>query len=206
MQWPGLDVSQHSTAEAEAVVLLSSSAAAATQLSPRWAADVDSGGSPSPDSPLSLTQNSPAKGRRPKRGLGRTYFNSSRSISSQDSSPLAATATAVAASASSPFDHSLHTFVRSPRWADQQPAAHRAARTAQQQSILLQSSVGGSVAGVQGSAANGDASPPASMPGRSGTAHHLVCRDIPCLETYYLKSARKCCINMGLVAQCSGGA
>ncbi|KAK9915385.1 hypothetical protein WJX75_008481 [Coccomyxa subellipsoidea] len=162
----------HSTAEAEAVVLLSSSAAAATQLSSRWAADVDSGGSPSPDSPLSLTQNSPAKGRRPKRGLGRTYFNSSRSISSQDSSPLAATATAVAASASSPFDHSLHTFVRSPRWADQQPAAHRAARTAQQQSILLQSSVGGSVAGVQGSAADGDASPPASMPGRSPLVQH----------------------------------
>ncbi len=195
MQWPGLDVSQHSTAEAEAVVFIGSSAAAAQPL-PRWARDEDSGGSPSPDSPLSLTQCSPAKARRSKRGLGRTYFNSSRSISSQESSPLAATAAAVAASASSPFDHGLHTFVRSPRWADQQAGAHRAARAAQQ-SVFVQSSVN-SVAGVQGSAVDGDASPLASTPARSGAALRATeasaCTRLSCRQVQYAA---------GLVPHCS---
>lgn len=166
MRWPGLDVSQHSTTEAEAVVFRGGGGGGpAARHSPRWAAEEGSAGSPSPDSPLSLAQASPAKARRSKRGRGRTYFNSSsRSISSQESSPHAAAA--ATAAAASPFDHGLHTFVRSPRWADQQnTGAARAARSAQQ-SFFLQSSVG-SMAGVHGSAMDGDVSPPVSTPARS---------------------------------------
>ena len=166
MQWPGLDVSQRSTAEAEAVVLHGSSALGHLP-SPRWAGgEKESGDSPSPDSPLSLTQRSPTRARRSKRGRGRTYFNSSRSISSQESSPHAAAV--AAASASSPFDHGLHTFVRSPRWADQQPAA----RAAKHAFSVLQSSMG-SVSGVHGSIAEGEHSPRRPTPARSAstTAH-----------------------------------
>ncbi len=163
-QWPGLDVSQRSTAEAEAVVLHGSSALEHLP-SPRWAGEEgESGDSPSPDSPLSLTQRSPTRARRSKRGRGRTYFNSSRSISSQESSPHAAAV--AAASASSPFDHGLHTFARSPRWADQQPGVHRAARAAKHAFTVLQSSMG-SVSGVHGSMAEGDQSPRRPTPARS---------------------------------------
>ncbi|BDA43319.1 probable protein kinase and PP2C-like domain-containing protein at C-terminar half [Coccomyxa sp. Obi] len=169
MQWPGLDVSQRSTAEAEAVVFHGSSAPEHLP-SPRWAGvEEESGDSPSPDSPLSLTQRSPTRARRSKRGRGRTYFNSSRSISSQESSPHAAAV--AAASASSPFGHGLHTFVRSPRWADQQPGAARAAMAAKHAFSVLQSSMG-SVSGIHGSMAEGDQSPRRPTPARSPLLQH----------------------------------
>ena len=161
--WPSLDVSYHSTAEAEAVVFRSGSGTPAQQASPRWqGGDIDDAmGSPSPDSPLSFSKSSPPKARRSKRGRGRTYFNSSRSISSQDSSPQAHAVAAV----SSPFSHSLHTFVRSPRWADQQqhsfgmgqpppPSGSAKPRSAAHPSPTVQSSLG-SVAGIHGSTSDG---------------------------------------------------
>jgi hypothetical protein len=116
MPWPGLDISHNSTTEAEEVVLRSGAEPAGQHPVPRWSGDGHEGGSASPDSPLSFSQNSPARMRSAKRVSGRTYFNSSRSISSQESSPHAPAATAL----SSPLSQGLHTFVRSPRWAEQQ--------------------------------------------------------------------------------------
>lgn len=166
MPWPDLAVSHHSTAEAEARVFCSGAGSPGQQGSPRWpsgGADEDAMGSPSPDSPLSFSQSSPAKARRSKRGRGRTYFNSSRSISSQESSPHAH----AAATVSSPFSHGLHTFVRSPRWAEQQqqhhfgmgqaskPSTSSRPRAAGHPSLTVQSSLG-SVGGVHGSSCDGN--------------------------------------------------
>ena len=92
--WPGLDgsLSQHSTTEAEVPALqgdpdLPGSDSPPQAYSPTW---VDAEGAQSPDSPLSLSEAVSRRAARAKRGRQRTYFNSSRSISSAESSPRSA--------------------------------------------------------------------------------------------------------------------
>lgn len=92
--WPGLDgsLSQHSTTEAEVPALqgdlnLPGSDSPPRAYSPTW---VDAEGAQSPDSPLSLSEAVSRRAAKAKRGRQRTYFNSSRSISSAESSPRSA--------------------------------------------------------------------------------------------------------------------
>ena len=92
--WPGLDgsLSQHSTTEAEVPALqgdlnLPGSNSPPQAYSPTW---VEAEGAQSPDSPLSLSEAVSRRAAKAKRGRQRTYFNSSRSISSAESSPRSA--------------------------------------------------------------------------------------------------------------------
>ena len=92
--WPGLDgsLSQHSTTEAEVPALqgdlnLPGIDSPPQAYSPTW---VEAEGAQSPDSPLSLSEAVSRRAAKAKRGRQRTYFNSSRSISSAESSPRSA--------------------------------------------------------------------------------------------------------------------
>ena len=89
--WPGVDggLSQQSTTEAEVPALcggthLPGSDSPPQAYSPSW---VEAEGAQSPDSPLSLSEAVSRRASKAKRGRQRTYFNSSRSISSAESSP-----------------------------------------------------------------------------------------------------------------------
>ena len=116
MPWPGLEMSQTSTTEAEGPTLVrTGSDSPPDAYSPTW---VQAEGAHSPDSPLSLSEAVSRRASRAKRGRQRTYFNSSRSISSAESSPRAPAAPA-AEPAASLAAHSLRSYVRSPRWAEQ---------------------------------------------------------------------------------------
>ena len=95
--WPALDLSAHSTAEAEVLVPQpGADGVLSGQCNPAWGEGDGLVSSPSPDSPLSFAEASPARLRGSKRGRGRTYFNSSRSISSAESSPQAGAGRAAA--------------------------------------------------------------------------------------------------------------
>ena len=92
--WPGLDgsLSQHSTTEAEVPALqgdltLPGPDSPPQAYSPTW---VEAEGAQSPDSPLSLSDAVSRRAAKAKRGRQQTYFNSSRSISSAESSPRSA--------------------------------------------------------------------------------------------------------------------
>ena len=91
LPWPGLDgPSQQSTTEAELPALRGSSEANPNPDSPQQAYSptwVEAEGAQSPDSPLSLSGSLSRRNGKAKRGRQRTYFNSSRSISSAESSP-----------------------------------------------------------------------------------------------------------------------
>lgn len=96
--WPGIDgsLSQHSTTEAEVPTLqedlnLPGSDSPPRAYSPTW---VEAEGAQSPDSPLSLSEAVSRRAAKAKRGRQQTYFNSSRSISSAESSPRSARHTA----------------------------------------------------------------------------------------------------------------
>ena len=96
--WPGLDgsLSQHSTTEAEVPAPQGEmngpgSDSPPQAYSPTW---VEAEGAQSPDSPLSLSDAVGRRAAKAKRGRQRTYFNSSRSISSAESSPRQAPHTA----------------------------------------------------------------------------------------------------------------
>ena len=116
MPWPGLEMSQTSTTEAEGPTLARlGSDSPPEAYSPIW---VQAEGTHSPDSPLSLSEAVNRRASKAKRGRQRTYFNSSRSISSAESSPRAPQG-APAADAASLAAHSLRSYVRSPRWAEQ---------------------------------------------------------------------------------------
>ena len=115
MPWPGLEMSQTSTTEAEGPTLVRTGSDSPPEAySPTW---VQAEGTHSPDSPLSLSEAVSRRASRAKRGRQRTFFNSSRSISSAESSPRASAAPA--ADAASLAAHSLRSYVRSPRWAEQ---------------------------------------------------------------------------------------
>ena len=148
--WPSINLSNHSTAEAEAsALLLRSVGEQGAPHSPRWGdPHHQDENSPSPDSPLSFADASPSRPpRRPKRGRGRTFFNSSRSISSAESSPHApAAASSSFQAGNSVFgQHASHSFARSPRWAEQQS---RGARVAQPASQLLPPSATAPIMGL----------------------------------------------------------
>ena len=116
MPWPGLEMSQTSTTEAEGPTLVRTGSDSPPEAySPTW---VQAEGTHSPDSPLSLSEAVSSRASRAKRGRQRTYFNSSRSISSAESSPRAPAAPAADPTASLAA-HSLRSYVRSPRWAEQ---------------------------------------------------------------------------------------
>ena len=116
MPWPGLEMSQTSTTEAEGPTLVRTGSDSPPEAySPTW---VQAEGTHSPDSPLSLSEAVSRRASRAKRGRQRTYFNSSRSISSAESSPRAPGAPAADPTASLAA-HSLRSYVRSPRWAEQ---------------------------------------------------------------------------------------
>ena len=91
LPWPGLDgPSQQSTIQAELPALRGSSEANPNPDSPQQAYSptwVEAEGAQSPDSPLSLSGSLSRRNGKAKRGRQRTYFNSSRSISSAESSP-----------------------------------------------------------------------------------------------------------------------
>lgn len=117
LPWPGLELAQQSTAEAELPALRGGASYSPVQAySPTW---VDGGGTHSPDSPLSLSEAVSRRASRAKRGRQRTYFNSSRSVSSAESSPRAPPPPPLAVDAASLAAHSLRSYVRSPRWAEQ---------------------------------------------------------------------------------------
>lgn len=91
LPWPGVDggLSQQSTTEAEVPALcggthLPGSDSPPQAYSPSW---VEAEGAQSPDSPLSLSEAVSRRASKAKRGRQQTYFNSSRSISSAESSP-----------------------------------------------------------------------------------------------------------------------
>ncbi len=91
LRWPGLDgPSQQSTTEAELPALQGSCEVMPGPNSPQQAYSptwVEAERAQSPDSPLSLSGSLSRRNGKAKRGHQRTYFNSSRSISSAESSP-----------------------------------------------------------------------------------------------------------------------